>query len=35
MYLKRRLMTFLEQVPFADRYPPLAAFVIPIGCARV
>lgn len=31
MYLKRRLMPFLEQVPFADRYPALADLIIPIG----
>ncbi len=31
MYLKRRLMPFLEQVPFADRYPLLDDLKIPIG----
>lgn len=31
MYLKRRLMPFLEQVPFSERFPVLADLVIPIG----
>ena len=31
LYLKRRLMPFLEHVPFSDEYPFLADLVIPIG----
>ncbi len=31
MYLKRRLMPFLEQVPFSERFPFLADLIIPIG----
>ena len=31
LYLKRRLMPFLESVPFAAAYPPLADLIIPIG----
>lgn len=31
MYRKRRLMPFLEQVPFAERFPVLSDLVIPIG----
>lgn len=31
MYLKRRLMPFLEQVPFSERFPVLADLIIPIG----
>ncbi len=31
LYLKRRLMPFLEFVPFSDRYPFLADLIIPIG----
>lgn len=31
MYLKRRLMPFLEHVPFSDQYPSLADLIIPIG----
>ena len=31
MYLKRRLMPFLEQVPLSDRFPFLADLIIPIG----
>ena len=31
LYLKRRLMPFLEHVPFSDEYPFLADLIIPIG----
>ena len=31
MYLKRRLMPFLEHVPFSERFPILADLIIPIG----
>ena len=31
LYLKRRLMPFLEHVPFSDEYPFLADLLIPIG----
>ena len=31
MYLKRRLMPFLEHVPLSDEYPFLADLIIPIG----
>jgi len=31
LYLKRRLMPFLEHVPLSDRYPFLADLIIPIG----
>ena len=31
MYLKRRLMPFLEHVPLSDEYPLLADLIIPIG----
>ncbi|MBS1794073.1 MAG: apolipoprotein N-acyltransferase, partial [Acidobacteria bacterium] len=31
LYLKRRLMPFLEHVPLSDRFPALADLVIPVG----
>lgn len=31
MYHKRRLMPFLENVPFSEEFPPLADLIIPIG----